>query len=33
MTKLTPQEIKKITEDAYIFAFPMLMGYRFAYAT
>jgi len=33
MTKLTPQEIKKVSEEAYIYAFPMLMGYRFAFAT
>ena len=31
MTKPTTQEIEKITEEAYIYAFPMLMGYRFAY--
>ena len=33
MTKLTIQEIEKIAEEAYIYAFPMLMGYRFAFAT
>ncbi len=33
MTIPSPQEIEKIAEEAYIFAFPMLMGYRFAYAT
>jgi hypothetical protein len=33
MTQLTNQEIKKIAEEAYIYTFPMLMGYRFAFAT
>ena len=33
MTELTPQEIEKITEEAYTYAFPMLMGYRFAFAS
>jgi len=33
MNKITPEEAKQIAEDAYIYAFPMLMGYRFAYAT
>lgn len=33
MNKLAPQEIKEITEEAYIYAFPMLMGYRYAFAT
>ena len=33
MSKPTPEEIEKITEEAYIYAFPMLMGYRFAFAT
>jgi hypothetical protein len=33
MSQLSSQEIKKISEDAYIYAFPMLMGYRFAFAT
>jgi hypothetical protein len=28
---VTPQEAQQIAEEAYIFAFPMLMGYRFAY--
>ena len=28
-----PDEMAKIAEEAYIYAFPMLMGYRFAYAT
>jgi hypothetical protein len=29
----TLQETKQIAEEAYIYAFPMLMGYRFAFAT
>jgi hypothetical protein len=33
MSKPTPEEIEKITEEAYIYAFPMLMGCRFAFAT
>ncbi len=33
MTELTVEKIKQIAEEAYIYAFPMLMGYRFAYAT
>lgn len=33
MNKLNPQEIEKISAEAYIFSFPMLMGYRFAFAT
>jgi hypothetical protein len=33
MTKLTIQEVEGITEEAYVYAFPMLMGYRFAFAT
>jgi hypothetical protein len=33
MTNLTPQNAQQITEEAYIYAFPMLMGYRFAFAT
>jgi hypothetical protein len=33
MTELTPQEIEKITEEAYTYAFPMLMGYHFAFAS
>jgi hypothetical protein len=33
MTKLTIQEIGRIAEEAYIYAFPMLMGYRFAFAS
>jgi hypothetical protein len=33
MTQLTPKEIKKKSEEAYIYTFPMLMGYRFAFAT
>jgi hypothetical protein len=30
---MTHKEIASITEDAYIFSFPMLMGYRYAFAT
>jgi hypothetical protein len=30
---LTADETAAIVEEAYIYAFPMLMGYRFAYAT
>jgi hypothetical protein len=33
MMKLSPQEIEKTAEEAYIYAFPMLMGYRYAFAT
>ena len=33
MNKLSTQEIEKIAEEAYIYAFPMMMGYRFAFAT
>jgi hypothetical protein len=33
MTKLTTQEVEKIAEEAYIYAFPMLMGYRYAFAS
>lgn len=33
MTKLTSQEIEKIAEEVYIYTFPMLMGYRYAFAT
>jgi hypothetical protein len=31
--ELTSEEISTIVEEAYVYAFPMLMGYRFAYAT
>jgi len=30
---ISPQETKRIAEEAYIYAFPMMMGYRFAYGT
>ncbi len=30
---LTPSEITEITREAYLYAFPMLMGYRYGYAT
>jgi hypothetical protein len=33
VSKINPQEIEKIAEDAYTYAFPMLMGYRFAFAS
>ena len=33
MNKLTTQDIETITAEAYTYAFPMLMGYRFAFAT
>jgi hypothetical protein len=33
MTKLTSQEIGTIAEEAYVYAFPMMMGYRFAFAS
>jgi len=31
--KRTPEEISAIAEEAYVYAFPMLMGYRYGYAT
>ena len=31
--ELTSSEVARIAEEAYTFSFPMLMGYRFAYAT
>jgi hypothetical protein len=33
MVNNTTQEAKQLAEEAYIYAFPMLMGYRFAFAT
>ncbi|HSR49152.1 MAG TPA: DUF1254 domain-containing protein, partial [Anaerolineales bacterium] len=33
MSKASPKEAQKIAEEAYIYAFPMLMGYRYAFAT
>ena len=33
MKSITTQEAKQIAEEAYIYTFPMLMGYRFAFAT
>ena len=33
MSTITPKEIEKIAEEAYTYTFPMLMGYRFAFAT
>ena len=33
MSSIAPQEARQIAEEAYIYAFPMLMGYRFAFAT
>ena len=31
--KLSPEEAKTITEEAYIYAYPMIMGYRALYMT
>ena len=31
--RLSVEEIAEVAEEAYIFAFPMLMGYRYAFAT
>jgi hypothetical protein len=33
MTELSAQEIEEAAKEAYIYAFPMLMGYRVAFAT
>ena len=33
MTSITPKEATQIAQEAYIYAFPMLMGYRFAFAS
>ena len=33
MSNISPQEAEQIAEEAYIYAFPMLMGYRFAFAS
>lgn len=33
MAELTPKEIEEFAAEAYVYAFPMLMGYRFAFAT
>ncbi len=33
MNQVSLEEVKKIAEEAYIYAFPMLMGYRYAFAT
>ena len=30
---LDPAEVAAIAGEAYVYAFPMLMGYRYAYAT
>ena len=30
---LTPAEVAAIAREAYIYSFPMMMGYRYAYAT
>ncbi len=30
---LSPAQVSEIAKDAYIYAFPMMMGYRYAYAT
>jgi hypothetical protein len=31
MTEITSKEIETTIEEAFIYAFPMLMGYRFAF--
>jgi hypothetical protein len=31
--RLSPEEFADIAEEAYIFSFPMLMGYRYCFAT
>jgi hypothetical protein len=33
MENISTQEVEKIAEEAYIYTFPMLMGYRYAFAT
>jgi hypothetical protein len=33
MANISTKEVKEIAEEAYIFSFPMLMGFRFAFAT
>lgn len=33
MTDISTQEVQQIAEEAYIYAFPMLMGYRYAFAS
>lgn len=33
MNTMDSQEVQQIAEEAYIYAFPMLMGYRFAFAS
>ena len=33
MEKLTKEQVGQIAKEAYIYAFPMLMGYRFGFAT
>lgn len=33
MTKLNTQEIEKVAAEAYVYAFPMMMGFQFAFAT
>lgn len=32
MTRPSPEEIEQIAAEAYVYAFPMLMGYRFAFS-
>ena len=32
-SELAAREIAAIVEEAYVYAFPMLMGYRYGYAT
>ncbi len=33
MSNITTKEIEKTAKDGHIYAFPMLMGYRFAFAS
>ena len=33
MSNISPQDATRIVDEAYIYAFPMLMGYRYAFAT
>ncbi|MEJ2737074.1 MAG: DUF1254 domain-containing protein, partial [Anaerolineae bacterium] len=33
MSNITQKKIREIAEEAYIYAFPMLMGYRYAFAS
>lgn len=31
MNSITPQEARKVSEEAYIFSYPILMGYKAIY--